>query len=104
MFATGQEWCFLLFCVQSAEEVWNANFPEENRGGEKVNERKKAKRVVGGLGERTKALSNRVDPESEKGERDRDEKFERVLRQTEPKRRRERRDRERRGNTEKYRE
>lgn len=26
MFATGQEWRFLLFCVQSAEEVWNANF------------------------------------------------------------------------------
>lgn len=26
MFATGQEWRVLLFCVQSAEEVWNANF------------------------------------------------------------------------------
>lgn len=26
MFATGQERLFLLFCVQSTEEVWNANF------------------------------------------------------------------------------
>ena len=26
MFATGQEWRFLLFCVLSTEEVWNANF------------------------------------------------------------------------------
>lgn len=26
MLATGQEWCVLLFCVLSAEEVWNANF------------------------------------------------------------------------------
>lgn len=26
MFATDQQWPFLLFCVQSAEEVWNANF------------------------------------------------------------------------------
>lgn len=26
MFATGHHWCFLLFCVPSVEEVWNANF------------------------------------------------------------------------------
>lgn len=26
MFATGQHRRFLFFCVQSAEEVWNANF------------------------------------------------------------------------------
>lgn len=37
MFATGQEWRFLVFCVQSAEEVWNANFMRiKGKGRERV--------------------------------------------------------------------
>lgn len=39
MFATGQEWRFLLFCVQSAEEVWNANFMRTEANKEKKGKR-----------------------------------------------------------------
>lgn len=34
MFATGQEWRALFFCVQSAEEVWNANVKIKGDEGE----------------------------------------------------------------------
>lgn len=47
MFATGQEWRFLLFCVQSAEVVWNANFTR-TEGGEKKRKGKSAQGEEGG--------------------------------------------------------
>lgn len=34
MFAAGQEWRVLFFCVQSAEEVWNANVKIKGDEGE----------------------------------------------------------------------
>lgn len=34
MFATGQEWRVRFFCVQSAEEVWNANVKIKGDEGE----------------------------------------------------------------------
>lgn len=44
MFAAGQEWCFLLFCLLSAEEVWNANFTKA--GGRKGKDDEKEKEYV----------------------------------------------------------
>jgi len=41
MFAAGQEWCFLLFCLLSAEEVWNANFTKAGERKGKDNEKEK---------------------------------------------------------------
>lgn len=57
MFVTGQEQCFLLFCVrsahksslQSAEEVWNANFMRIEKKKEM-----KRKRSLGWAGRRLK--------------------------------------------------
>lgn len=34
MFATGQQWRVLFFCVPSAEEVWNANVKIKGDEGE----------------------------------------------------------------------
>lgn len=52
MFATGQERCCLLVGVQSAEEVWNANFTRIKRM------RGRSSWGVGGLEEEEKKTNN----------------------------------------------